>query len=48
MHSDVHHLIFVDASTLINFLRIDRLELLTECWAKLSIVEESFMPVSAP
>jgi predicted nucleic acid-binding protein len=40
MQSDFHHLVFVDASTLINFLRIDRLDLLTECWTKLSIVEE--------
>jgi predicted nucleic acid-binding protein len=48
MQSDFHHLIFVDASTLINFLRIDRLGLLTECWAKLSIVEEVLSEIAYP
>jgi len=48
MQSDFHHLVFVDASTLINFLRIDRLELLTKCWTKLSIVEEVLLEITDP
>ena len=48
MQSDFHHLVFVDASTLINFIRIDRLELLTGCWNKLSIVEEVLSEIDYP
>lgn len=39
-HSDNDPPVFVDASSLINFLRINRLDLLIGCWAVLHIVEE--------